>query len=114
MHVQRIKVNLVVVGLVLTGFLLTTIIGRANPATDGLVGYQPLDEGKEKAVTDISDNKLNGKLTGNPKRVDDKIWKGPRIRWQKEHVIVANDDKLDFTKKLTFIALWLSSTRLRS
>jgi hypothetical protein len=39
MHVQRIKVNLVVVGIVLTGFLLTTIIGRANPATDGLVGY---------------------------------------------------------------------------
>ena len=39
MHVQRIKVNLVVVGIVLTGFLSTTIIGRANSATDGLVGY---------------------------------------------------------------------------
>lgn len=37
MHVQRIKVNLVVVGIVLTGFLVTTMISRTNPATEGPV-----------------------------------------------------------------------------
>ena len=103
MHIQRIKINLVVVGLVLTGFLVTTI-SQANPATDGLVGYWPFDEGKGKVATDVSGNKLDGKLAGNPKWVDGKFGKALEFDGKTEHVVVADNDKLDFTKKLTFMA----------
>ena len=62
--------------LVLSLFALTHVVATHVVAldTDGLVGAWLLDEGKGEAVTDSSDNGLDGKIAkGKPKWVDGKF-----------------------------------------
>ena len=83
--------------LVLSLFALTHFVATQVVAldTDGLVGAWLLDEGKGEAVTDSSDNGLDGKIAqGKPKWVEGKFG-GAMEFGGADMVTVDDDDALD-------------------
>lgn len=54
---------------------LNNIVEKTDTLTDGLVGYWPLNEGKDNIVYDYSGNKNNGSLVSSP------IWQNSSLKF---------------------------------
>ncbi len=98
--------------LILSLFALIHLIATQVVAldTDGLVGAWLFDEGKGEAVTDSSDNGLDGKITkGKPKWVDGKF-EGAMEFGGADMVTVDDDNALDL-EEFT-IAAWVNIPKI--
>lgn len=97
------------VSLVLFLCLLLTIsnVCIANVAEDGLVVFLPFDEGAGKSVTDVTGNGHDGTFEGAPKWVEGKFNSALEFDGEDDYVIVADNNALDFTNKITMMA-WFS------
>ena len=87
-------------------FIVTSLC-VANPVDDGLVGYWSFNEGAGKTAVDVSGNGLDGKIEGAPKWVEGKFGSALDFDGEDDHVVIPDDDALDLTDNVTYMA-WFS------
>ncbi len=87
--------------------LIITSLSIANPAEDGLVAYWSFNDGAGKTAADVTGNGYDGKFEGAPKWVDGKFGTALEFDGEDDYVAVADDDALDLTDKITWMA-WFS------
>jgi len=81
--------------------------------SDSLVLYMPLDDGSGKVTKDLSENKLEGTLMGNPTWVDGKFGKALQFKSSSDFVSIA-DNKAFHIKDTITQAAWIKLDRLPS
>lgn len=96
-----------VISVLLICSLLITSYCLANPVDDGLVAYWSFDEGAGKTAADVSGNGHDGTFEGAPKWVDGKFGTALDFDGEDDHVVVPDDDALDLTTNVTYMA-WFS------
>ena len=87
-------------------FIVTSLC-VANPVDDGLVGYWSFNEGAGKTAADVSGNGHDGKIEGAPKWVEGKFGSALDFDGEDDHVVIPDDDALDLTDNVTYMA-WFS------
>ena len=106
-HARRILMTKITLILILCTLLAISSPISANVAEDGLVAFYPFDEGSGKTASDVTGNGHNGKFEGTPKWVDGKFNSALEFDGEDDYVVVADNNALDFTTKITMMA-WFS------
>ena len=103
----RVLMLLTVSLFALTPFMATHVMALD---TEGLVGAWLFDEGKGEAVTDSSDNGLDGKIAkGKPKWVDGKF--GGAMEFGGQDMVTVDDDNALDLEEFT-IAAWVNIPKI--
>ena len=97
----------VILILFLCLLLVINNVCLANVAEDGLVAFLPFDEGAGNSATDATGNGHDGTFEGAPKWVNGKYNSALEFDGEDDYVVVADNNALDFTNKITMMA-WFS------